>query len=39
MWVQRALGGCVEGTGDGRYGRSAAVKAVVKETVQAAVGR
>ena len=27
MWVQRALGGCVEGTGDERYGRSAAVKA------------
>ena len=34
MWVQRALGGCVEGTGDERYGRSAAVKAVSRETMR-----
>ena len=35
MWVQKALGGsCVEGMCGKRYGRSAAVKAAVKETVR-----
>ena len=34
MRIQRALGGCIEGTGDERFGRSAAVKAGVKETLR-----